>query len=288
MNNYYLPDHYREEIEDWRNSLDKALRAENSWLALAGLIWLENVSTQFGSKEGLPIQLDASTIAPIAGEFRLNDGEVELHVHQGSSVLVDGQQKDFVLLRSDSSGEAQKVTVGHFTMMLIERGGRLRIRLWDNNRQERYTFPGRSWFPVDQSYRLTATFSEYRPGKRIWIPNELGDREERNSPGYLEFELFEESMQLEALEGANGGLFVLIKDNSSGHETYGSGRFLSTAPPEEGRVELDFNRAYNPPCAFTIFATCPLPPAENHLPLSIAAGEREPEFDLKSVGKSKL
>jgi uncharacterized protein (DUF1684 family) len=279
MDQSNLSDQYREEIEKWRRSLDQALRAEDSWLALAGLIWLENGSTQFGSKVELPIHLDSSTIAPITGEFRMTEGEVELYVYQGSDVLVDGQSRDHVLLRPDSSGEAQRMTIGQFTMMLIERGGRLGIRLWDNNRQERKTFPGRSWFPVDPSYRITASFIENRPVMSISIPNELGEREERNSPGYVEFELHGECVRLNALEGANGGLFLLIKDESSGNATYGSGRFLSTTSPEKGRIHLDFNRAYNPPCAFTKYATCPLPPVENYLPFSIIAGEKKPALN---------
>jgi len=274
MDNSNSTDQYFEEIEQWRNSLDEELRMENSWLALAGLIWLEEEYTQFGSKEDLPIPLDLSTMAPIAGEFRVSNGDVELHVHRRCDVLVDGQPRDLALLKPDSSGEAQMVTLGPFTMMLIERGGRLGIRLWDNSRQERKTFPGRSWFPVDPSYRITAAFTGYHPEMRISIPNELGDREELNSPGYVEFELHGESIRLDALEADNGGLFLLIKDESSGKETYGSGRFLKTPAPEQGPAELDFIRIYNPPCAFTKFATCPLPPAVNNLPIYLAAGEK--------------
>ncbi|TFH34705.1 MAG: DUF1684 domain-containing protein [Anaerolineales bacterium] len=267
---------YHEEIVRWRASMDETLREENSWLALTGLIWLELDSTPFGADETLAIALQVPNLAPIAGEFVRDEKGIELIVHPGSRVLVDGEPQDRVRLRPDKSGNPQVVTVGSFTMMLIERGERLGIRLWDNERPLRRSFGGRLWFPVDPVYRLTAKFIPYNPNKTIVIASELGVGVPEPSPGSLEFELEGKLFRLDALERSSDGLFLLIKDESSNDETYGSGRFLVTPAPENGQVTLDFNRAYNPPCAFTPFATCPLPPAQNHLTVAIRAGEKRP------------
>jgi uncharacterized protein (DUF1684 family) len=274
---------YVEKIQRWRASLDDALRAENSWLALAGLIWLEEKVTAFGSEDRLALQLRVPGLASVAGGFHLDDKGVELFVYADNNVLVNGEQVDRVRLRADTFGDPHKVTVGPYTMMLIERGGRLGIRLWDNARQQRRSFPGRRWFPIAPHYRLNVRFLPSSPPRMIAIPNEMGDQEESPSPGMLEFELEGYSHRLEALEGPEGSLFLLVKDRSSEDESCGSGRFLVTPPPQNGRVELDFNRAYNPPCAFTPYATCPRPPEQNMLPVFIHAGEKKPGYPIDEV-----
>ena len=276
---------YKQELEEWRASLDKSLKQENSWLALAGLIWLESGYTAFGSRGDNRIHLDSSTIAPVAGEFHLSGENVDLHVHTKGDVLVDGESLAHAKLRPDSSGNPQRITVDSFCMMLIERGGRLGIRLWNNARPERKMFPGRSWYPIDLRYRVMARLMPHPHEHRLMIPNVLGEVEETDSMGYVEFEIEGLSLRLEALEGPDDGLFLIFKDASSGSETYKSGRFLTTSPVEQAYVELDFNRAYNPPCAFTRYATCPLPPEENVLPIAITAGEKNPAITWSHSNK---
>ena len=268
---------YYEAIKHWRATLDDSLRNENSWLALAGLIWLELGSTPFGADENLAIVLKIQELAAIAGEFVRDDAGVELIVHHGSDVRIDGKHLDRVRLNPDASGSPQMVTVGPYSMMLIERGDRLGIRLWDNGRAARRSFSGRVWYPVDPVYCLKARFFAHDPPKTMVIPNELGETESVPSPGTVEFDLGETTYRLDALEGPEGGLFLLVKDGTSGDETYGSGRFLVTPSPDQAEVTLDFNRAYNPPCAFTPYATCPLPPEQNDLPVAIRAGEKRPQ-----------
>lgn len=265
---------YSDEIHHWRVSLDESLRQENSWLALAGLIWLEPGSTSFGADESLAIVLGNPKLASVAGEFFRDDFGVDLIVHQGSDVRIDDEYRERVRLKPDTSGDAQMVKVGAYSMMLIERGDRLGIRLWDNGRMLRQEFSGRQWFAIDPAYRLSAAFVPYDPAKAIVIPNELGEAEQELSPGFVEFELEGSTHRLDALDGSSGGLFILFHDESAKIDTYGSGRFLVTPAPIGGQVNLDFNRAYNPPCAFTPYATCPLPPEQNFLNVAIRAGEK--------------
>jgi len=157
-------------------------------------------------------------------------------------------------------------------MIVIQRGARYGIRLWDNQSPARLNFAGTRWFPVKESYRVTAQFTSYPQPKMIPILNILGDTEPTPSPGFAMFELEGKQCRLEpVLEGDQ--LFFMYKDATSGKETYPAGRFLYTALPADGKVVLDFNQAHNPPCAFTPYATCPLPPKQNHLSVAVEAGE---------------
>jgi uncharacterized protein (DUF1684 family) len=271
-----LPDDYLEDLKQWRASLDASLRAENSWLALAGLIWLEDDQTPFGAAEDLPIHLKLESLADQAGIFIKTMEGVRLHVLDHDRVRVDDQLGSDILLRPDTSGQAQRITIGHYSMMLIERGERLAIRLWNNALARRSTFPGRQWYPGNSQFRIKARFVASLPDHQIEIPNELGEIDQSRSPGYLDFEYHGHKLRLDTLEAGGGGMFVIFKDQSTLEDTYGSGRFLITASPEADQVLVDFNQAFNPPCAFTRYATCPLPPQQNWLPVSITAGERKP------------
>ena len=157
---------------------------------------------------------------------------------------------------------------------MIERDGQYALRLWDNNRPERTEFPGRQWYPVDPQYRLEGEFTPAGGETLIRLGRTIGSELETELGGVVRFTWRGRAQSLLALLNESGGLFLLFKDLTSGSETYPAGRYLSTFPPDEDRrVSLDFNRAYSPPCAFTPYATCALPPAENHLPFRVGAGE---------------
>ncbi len=155
---------------------------------------------------------------------------------------------------------------------MIQRGQRIGIRLRDTNSKMRREFTGRKWYPLKPEFRLEAKWAPYNPPKPIKVPNILGDTNDDKSPGYAEFKLGGKTYRLEAV-GVGPGLFFVFRDGTSGKETYGGGRFLDADKPEAGKVILDFNKATNPPCAFTPYATCPLPPRQNRLPVRIEAGE---------------
>jgi len=165
------------------------------------------------------------------------------------------------------------VDLGELRLALIRRGGRLGIRLWDHRRPERRTFAGRKWYPIDPGWRVSATFIAHNPPLSLPVPTILGEVSLEQGVGRVVFDLSGATWSLEAIQEDVGELFLIFADPTNRETTYPSGRFLYAEVPTDGLVFLDFNRAYNPPCAFTDFATCPLPPAENHLAIPIRAGE---------------
>ena len=169
-------------------------------------------------------------------------------------------------------GSPDVLRVGNLSLFVIQRGSRFGVRLKDKDSEARRKFAGTHWFPVAEEYRVTAKFVPYTPPKTIAVPNILGDVEQEDSPGYAEFTLKGRQLRLDPVSEGDV-LFFIFKDLTAGKETYPPGRFLYADLPKNGEVILDFNQAVNPPCAFTPYATCPLPPAQNYLPVRIEAGE---------------
>jgi uncharacterized protein (DUF1684 family) len=236
---------YQAEVEKWRAEREAKLKADGGWLTVSGLFWLKDGPNRV---EGAP------------GVFELHDGKALFRPDSGAVTE----------MKSDSS-----LAAGARTYILIERGGRYAIRLKDNNSKLRAEFRGLRWFPVREPYRVTARFVSYEKPKSIPIASVIGYTDQEPSPGYAEFTIGGQSLRLEpVLE--DGELFFIFRDQTAAKETYPSGRFLYAALPRDGKVELDFNKAQNPPCAFTPYATCPLPPRQNILPVRIEAGEMAP------------
>jgi hypothetical protein len=253
-------DSYRGQIEEWQRQREAALKADGGWLTVTGLFWLHEGANTFGAGPSHDIELPAEPALKSGGTFDLHNGKVVMRM--------DGRTRD---LRPDTGGQPDIVTLGSLSMFVIERGGRYGIRLKDRNSRLRKEFTGLHYFPVNPAYRITARLVP--DPKKIPIPNILGQVQDTPSPGYVEFELHGRKLRLTPVEEAPNELSFIFRDLTSGKETYGSGRFLDTELGKDGEVVLDFNRAYNPPCAFTPYATCPLPPKENRLPARIEAGE---------------
>jgi uncharacterized protein (DUF1684 family) len=252
-------DAYRAQIEEWRRQREAALTADGGWLTVTGLFWLHEGANSFGTAASNDIVLPSGP-AVKDGVFDLENGKVALRM--------DGQTRE---LQLDSSGKPDAITLGSLTLFAIQRGGKYGIRLKDNNSRLRKEFTGLHYFPVNEEYRVRTRL--VRDAKKIPILNILGQVEDTPSPGYVEFEIHGQKLRLTPVEEAPNELFFIFRDLTAGKETYGSGRFLTTALGKDGEVDLDFNKAYNPPCAFTPYATCPLPPKENRLALMIEAGE---------------
>jgi len=252
-------DAYRAQIEQWRRHREAALTADGGWLTVTGLFWLREGANSFGPASSNDIALPPDA-ALKDGVFELHGGKVSLHQ--------DGQTRE---LRSDMSGKPDTVTMGALTMFVIHRGDKYGIRLKDNNSRLRKEFTGLHYFPVSEEYRVTTRLVQ--DARKIPILNILGQVEDTHSPGYVEFELHGRKLRLTPVEESPNELSFIFRDLTAGNETYGSGRFLDTELGKEGTVVLDFNQAYNPPCAFTPYATCPLPPKENRLAVRIEAGE---------------
>jgi uncharacterized protein (DUF1684 family) len=252
---------YESEIRGWREARERSLKADDGWLTVAGLFWLKEGENTFGKDAGNDIVLPDGPGR--AGTFELRAGKV--------TVTMPGQAPR--AMRSDVEGKPDTVLIKDLTMFVIKRGDRYGIRLRDKNSRMRREFTGLRWFPVKESGRVTAQF--VASPSRIPVPNILGQIEQMPSPGYAEFTWEGQKLRLYPVLEEPGAreLFVIFRDRTSGRETYGAGRFLYTDMPKDGKLVLDFNRAYNPPCAFTPYATCPLPPKPNQLPVRIEAGE---------------
>lgn len=255
-------------VEAWRTARYAALRRDVGWLSLAGLDWLKPGVNRIGSDPDLEVTLPAGP--PLAGTVTVADGGLTaegVFTHDGAPV-------EGLALADDSDGEPTLLELGDLRFCVIQRGGRHAIRTWDTRAAALREFEGIDHWSVDPAWRLDARF-EPTPGRQVPVPDVLGFIENEASPGEIVFELDGAEHRLRALEGGpNGELWLVFGDATNGKETYGGGRFLYTAAPDEGAVEVDFNRAYNPPCVFSPFATCPLPWPENRLPIRIEAGER--------------
>ena len=265
---------YAAEIQAWRQAREAGLKADGGWLTVAGLFWLREGSNPFGSAADNAIMLPPSSPA-LAGRFLVTGTQIVVRFEPGVKAQVEGRAIPDGVLHADSSGSAEVVTLGPLRMHVIERGGRLGVRLKDMNAESRRAFAGLHWFPVDERYRVTARFVPNRELKPLAVPNVLGQVEKMPSPGYAVFEMDGREHRITGVFETPGAteLFFIFKDETSGKETYPAGRFVYSALPKNGQLVLDFNKAYNPPCAFTAYATCPLPPPENWLSRRIEAGE---------------
>ena len=265
---------YRKGIEAWREAREESLKADGGWLTVAGLHWLQPGDNRFGADPGCEIVLPAGSAPAQAGVFTLQEGRVGVRMEPGVAATVGGKPVEAMELRSDSLGEPDILRLDRLTLQVIDRGGRLGIRLKDTNSRFREQFTGLRWYPVRGRYRVDARFVAHEAQRTMPIPTILGTTEPMLNPGYVLFELDGRELRLEALqEGPDEDLFFIFHDRTSGRQTYPAGRFLHADRPVEGVVVLDFNRAYNPPCAFTPYATCPLPPRQNRMPVGIEAGE---------------
>jgi hypothetical protein len=261
---------WTKETEVWRAGQEARLRREDGWLSVAGLIWLKPGDNVLGTGEASDVRLPRGPER--LGVLRREGDSVRYH---GEMVEVNGNETTDIVLRSDAQGTPDKLEAHGWRIAMIKRADRMGVRLWDPENPRRKGFTGRKWFALDPAYRVEARFEPYTPPKTVDITNILGDVEPTPIVGSLQFTLQGRRLSLDAQKSGDG-LFIVFKDPTAGMETYGAGRFLYTDAPKEGRVVLDFNRAVNPPCAFTDFATCPLPPRQNQLALVIPAGERAP------------
>jgi uncharacterized protein (DUF1684 family) len=267
---------YRAEVQKWRDDREARLKADGGWLQVAGLFWLKEGANTFGTDPKSAIVLPAGSAPAHAGVFELKAGTVAVRLEPGVEATVDGKAIATQPLRPDVPGPADVVKLGpRLSLHVIARGGRLGIRMKDKESPLLKEFTGLRWFPVREEYRVDARFVPYTPPKQVPVPNILGQVENLPSPGYAVFTLAGREVRLDPVLEEPGAteLFFIFRDETAKKETYPAGRFLYTALPKDGRVVLDFNRAYSPPCAFTPYATCPLPPRQNRLPVRIEAGE---------------
>lgn len=273
------PAAHRSEIQKWQNDRLASLTKEDGWLTLVGLFWLGKGENKIGSDPGNAVVLPKGKAPGVAGLFSAEKGQVLLIVHPGTEITADNNPVTAPLrLRDDTDDNGPTILkLGSLLINVIKRGDKVGVRVKDIESQTRREFKGLEYYPIDPKWRIEAHFEPYQPAKAIPITNVLGMTDDEASPGALAFEVDGKTYRIDPiLEKGETDLFVMIADQTTGKETYGAGRYLYVSPPDaNGKVVIDFNKTYSPPCAFTNFATCPLPPQQNHLPFRIDAGEKK-------------
>jgi hypothetical protein len=267
---------YRAEVQKWRADRETQLKKDGGWLTLAGLFWLKEGENRFGTDPAGDIVLPEGAAPAKAGVFELRAEQVTVALQPGATGRIAGRAVSGISpMRPDTAGAPDVLEMGALSLSVIKRGDRYGIRLKDKNSAVRKAFTGLKWFDVKEDYRVEARWVSYPQPKPVKVPNILGQTETMPSPGYADFTLNGKPVRVDGvLEDPHAEqLFFIVRDQTSGKETYGAGRFLYADLPKGGKVVLDFNKAYNPPCAFTPYATCPLPPPQNWMPVRVEAGE---------------
>ena len=265
---------FADSLTEYRAAREERLRDETGWLTIAGLFWLTPGDNPFGTGPDNAVVLPTGPAR--AGTFVLADGAVTVRPEPGAGLLLDGAEVGERRLATDAEGEPDQLTLGRLTFWVIQRGDRLAIRLRDPESSLRVNFAGVDFYPPDPAYRVPARFHRYPEPHRVPMENMAGTVDTVIVPGEAVFSLAGEEIALLPVvdDPADSAFFFVFSDATSGDETYGGGRFLSATLGPQDRVVLDFNRAYNPPCAFNPYTTCPLPLPENRLRVSVRAGER--------------
>ncbi len=265
---------YKEEMEKWRKDRAAGLVKDDGWTTVVGLFWLKEGDNTVGADPKSRIALPEGAAPAHVGKFVLARGKTTFMAEPGVNVTSNGKAVRTLEMKPDTAGPATIIAVNDLSMFVIGRGERYAIRLRDKNSRFRKEFHGLSWFPVDEAWRIKAKWTPYATAHKLAIESVTGDTSEEQSPGFASFRIGGTEYRLEPVTEGNR-LFFIFKDRTSGTETYPAGRFLYTAMPREGYVTLDFNMAFTPPCAFSPFLTCPLPPPPNRLPVRIPAGEMD-------------
>ncbi len=262
---------YLQSFDQWKAELVDDLK--QNWLPLAGLFWLKPGENKFGSDSKNDIVFPKGPA--LAGSFTLQSKDVSVKFEPGVQVTVSGKQFTASKLEPDVSGHATVLEMGSLRFYVIVRGERIGIRLKDTESDAARGFRGLDFFPISMNYRVTAKFEPSQGKKTVDVPNVLGDVAPMPISGTVVFTINGQELRLSDLGGDPAhGLFFVFSDPTSKTDTYPGGRFLETEPVVNGTVVLDFNRAHNPPCAVTPYATCPLAPKENRLAVALPAGEK--------------
>jgi len=268
---------YKKVIKQWQSKRAENLKKENGWLSLAGLFWLKEGENKMGTDSSNAIIFPKGRSPKYAGSIIFEKGELNLSAAKGVKIKVKDSLLSKMKLKSDNEGKDEPtiMNLGSLTFYIIKRGEQLGVRVKDKENPARLNFKGLEYFPIDFKWRCDAKFEPYTPPKIIPIVNVLGKVSNDTCPGAVVFDVDGKTHRIDALKEGKE-LFIIFHDETAGKETYGMGRFVYTDLPDSNNgVVLDFNRAYNPPCAFTVFATCPTPPEQNYLPIRVEAGEKK-------------
>ena len=261
------------ETEDWRAEHEKSYRT--NWATIAGLHFLEPGSHTAGTARDNDIVLPASASAPRIGRFVLTGDAVRFEPEPGAAVRIDGQPVTTAReLTDDAATEPDSIEVGGIRMVVHRSGDRRSLRVWDPDGEMARGFLGFTWFPIQMDHRVTGRFIPDATPRDLQVMNTFGDLDTYKTEGVVEFTLQGRTLRLRPFTTRPKRFYIVFKDQSSGAETYDAARFLYADLRDDGTAVLDFNQAYNPPCSFNPYTTCPIPLAENRLPIKVLAGER--------------
>jgi uncharacterized protein len=270
---------YQEEIKQWQDKRTASLTRENGWLTLCGLFWLKEGENTFGSDSSNTIVFPIGKAPKVAGSVWLEKGKLRLQARPGIELRYKDSLVSSLVMQSDEGKvEPTILTTNTLSFYTIKRGEQFGVRVKDKENSARIHFKGLEYFPIDPKWRIEAKFEAYNPPKVIQIATIINTVENDTCPGTLVFDVDGATYRLDAVleRGTPDQIFIMFSDETSGKETYGLGRQLYADMPDvDNEVILDFNKAYNWPCAYTEFATCPIPPRQNHLSLLVQAGEKK-------------
>lgn len=275
------PSSYRADVEAFRQNRAQEIGGPTGWAALVGLHWLTPGEYIVGSDAISGVRLTGPSAPGRLATINVGKDSVHIRVSTGLDATLKGQPvTEFDMAPGVAPEDGLKV--GGLTLVVIRRDTRLALRVWDAKAPNRVALNGLNWMPIDPKWRISARWEPHpRTQPRMKVMNVIGDIVEMKNPGAVIFAVGGKAYRMEAMLESDDAkeLFFIFKDATSNKTTYGAGRYLYTPLPKNGRVDLDFNKAKNPPCAFTDFATCPLPPPGNRLTLAVMAGELDHSHD---------
>jgi hypothetical protein len=272
---------HKQEIQEWQKTRLARLTKDDGWLTLVGLFWLKEGENSVGSNSMCVVVLPENKTPSRVGSIWLANGKLRFEAIKGVKVTWNDSLITTIDLQSDEGGTTPTILrMGTVSFYVIERGGKYAVRVKDNESDTRKNFKGLEFFPIDPKWRIEAKFEPYIPAETLDIPSMVGTIEKYPCPGKLIFEVDGKPYRLDVVieTGSEDQLFIMFGDATNGKETYNLGRQLYSALPDSNnKVILDFNRAYNWPCVFTVYATCPIIPKQNILPIRVEAGEKNYE-----------
>lgn len=260
----------------WRAERDAEMRSEESWLTIAGLFWLDEGENTFGASGANKIRLPSDSAPPLSGTFVKSDGKITVEAAANVSLLCRGKQVTRMEIEAGDSISPDILTLGDLRMWVIRRGDRYAVRLRDLKAPSFKNYAGLEYFPPSDAFKIEAIFVPYPAPRNITVEAKIVKQSELISPGTVRFSWDGTEYEFVAFgDEERGTLFIVFGDKTNGTETYDGGRFLDFKTGPANKAVLNFNRAYNPPCAFSDYATCPLPPPQNRFAVRLEAGEKK-------------
>jgi uncharacterized protein len=280
-------DAYRNEVDQFRQRREAALKAEDGWLSVVGLHWIHQGEQKLGSDPGCDILLPARAPA-VVSSLTLKADKAEFRPAAGVKIMRGGAPFAGGEIRSDADGKPDVLQLDGIRLIVLKRGARYALRVKDNQNEARASFGGLRWYPVDEDWKITAKFVPAPSQTKIIFDTIVGEQDVTTSPGYVVFERDGKTYKLQAAAESDGSLWLVFRDGTSGRTTHGGARQLVVPAPRGDTVVLDFNKTVNLPCAYIPFATCPLAPPQNRLGLAITAGELKYEPTARKPATSEV